>query len=113
MVSTGLSDVIGSWNTIVMRLPRIVRIVASSAPTRLRPSNHASPSTRPGGWRTRPISAITPTLLPLPDSPTIATVSPGRHVVAHPVDHVGDAALGAEAHAQVAHAEQRRRRRCR
>ena len=76
IVSTGLSDVIGSWNTIVIRLPRIVRIVASSAPIRLRPSNHASPSTRPGGWRTRPISAITPTLLPLPDSPTIATVSP-------------------------------------
>ncbi len=42
------------------------------------------------------------TLLPEPDSPTIASTSPGRSVEADPVDRLQQPAFGGEADAQVA-----------
>jgi hypothetical protein len=73
-VSTGLSEVIGSWNTYATSRPRTSRRRASE-----RSRSERSPS------RTEPViaalvgsnrvSAIAVTLLPQPDSPTIASTS--------------------------------------
>ena len=74
---TGLSEVIGSWKIIEMRLPRIARICASSRPSRSVPSSITEPPTiLPGGSGTRRMIESAVTLLPQPDSPTIASVSP-------------------------------------
>ena len=76
-VSAGLSELIGSWKIIAMRLPRTLLISASDNFKRSRPSNRiCPPSITPGGSgiRRRIDSAVT--LLPEPDSPTIARVSP-------------------------------------
>jgi hypothetical protein len=76
-LKTGFKAVIGSWNTIEMRAPRIERMSFSSIVTRLFPSNWISlpGSIRPGGrTRRRRESAVTD--LPHPDSPTSPTVSP-------------------------------------
>ena len=71
MRSAGLSEVMGSWNTIAIRSPR-----RSEAPSMSRPSNRAAPpERRSGGVGSRPISASAVRLLPQPDSPTIASVS--------------------------------------
>ena len=76
---TGLSEVIGSWKIIEMRLPRICRISASSRESRSVPSSLISPPTmRPGGLGTSRMIDSALTLLPQPDSPTIASVSPRR-----------------------------------
>jgi hypothetical protein len=45
IVCSGLSEVIGSWNTMVMSLPRTSRISSSGMASRSRPLN----STRPEG----------------------------------------------------------------
>jgi hypothetical protein len=77
-VSTGLSDVIGSWKIIEISLPRSARIPASSIASRSLSSNRSFPETiLPGGdaISRRMDSAVT--LLPHPDSPTTASVSPG------------------------------------
>ena len=77
IVSTGFSDVIGSWKTIAMRLPRMWRISSSSILRRSSPSKRISPPTIfPGGLgiSRRIESALT--LLPQPDSPTSPSVSP-------------------------------------
>ena len=78
MVSTGLSEVMGSWNTMEICPPRTWRI---SSPliesTSLPPNRIVLPSRiSPGGWGMRRRIDIAPTDLPQPDSPTIATVSP-------------------------------------
>ncbi len=43
MVRTGFSDVIGSWKTMAMLLPRMPRICASSRANRSAPSNRIEP----------------------------------------------------------------------
>ena len=79
MVYTGFSDVIGSWKIIAISLPRTPRIIGSVSCSRSRPSNSIEPdSTLPGGLgiRRRIDSAVT--LFPQPDSPTTASVWPGK-----------------------------------
>ena len=74
---TGLSEVIGSWKTMAIASPRICaqRVVAQvsrSVPLK----TDLPPTIRPGGdWIRRRIDS-TPTVLPLPLSPTIARHSP-------------------------------------
>src|SRR5579872_494662 len=76
-VSTGLSDVIGSWKIIAMSLPRILRISDSLFFRRLSPLKLISPpSKRPGGEGMRRMIESALTDLPLPDSPTIPSVEP-------------------------------------
>ena len=76
-VNTGFSDVIGSWKIIEISRPRMARISRGVASSRLRPRNHTVPPTmRPGGWATRRRIDSAVTLLPLPDSPTTASVCP-------------------------------------
>ncbi len=77
-VINGFSAVMGSWKIIAILRPRIdcsLRsfIVNKSSP----PKTARPPSMRPGGLGTKPITAKLVTLLPLPDSPTRPTVSPG------------------------------------
>ena len=77
MVITGLSDVIGSWKIIEISLPRTLRISSSLIFSRSRPPSFTEPETmRPGGSGIRRISDSAVMLLPQPDSPTIASVSP-------------------------------------
>src|SRR3546814_1561443 len=78
MVSTGFSDVIGSWNTMPMPGPRTERSSERDMPMSSRPSKTALPVICAGGDGTSPSSDITLTLFPLPDSPTMASVSPAR-----------------------------------
>jgi hypothetical protein len=74
MLCTGLSEVIGSWNTIAMRPPRSNRRSLADRPSMSRPSKTSeSALTRPGGEGTSPISDSEVTLLPQPDSPTRPT----------------------------------------
>src|SRR5579872_1034027 len=76
-VSTGLSEVIGSWKIIAMSLPRIFRISDSLFFSRLSPLKLISPpSKRPGGEGMRRMIESALTDLPLPDSPTIPSVEP-------------------------------------
>src|SRR5262245_26973820 len=76
-VSTGLSEVIGSWKIIEMSLPRMSRISRSDSSSRSRPWNRMRPATmRPGGDATSRNTESEVTLLPQPDSPTTASVSP-------------------------------------
>src|SRR5581483_9168061 len=76
-VSAGLSDDIGSWKIMAILLPRMSRMPASSSLKRSRPSKITSPfSIRPGGEGIRRMIERAVTLLPEPDSPTSATVSP-------------------------------------
>jgi hypothetical protein len=48
-VSTGLSEVIGSWKIIAMSSPRSLRIAASERSSRFRPSNMTAPAVFAGG----------------------------------------------------------------
>ena len=78
IVNTGLSDVIGSWKIIEMSRPRIWRISSSLRSRRFRPSKRTVPALMRavfGGSRRMTASADTD--LPDPDSPTMATISPG------------------------------------
>ena len=77
---TGLSDEIGSWKIIAISLPRICSSCSSLAVTSSRPPSFAEPSKRAFGDRVSPISVITVTDFPDPDSPTIATTSPRSSV---------------------------------
>src|SRR6266542_4198015 len=75
-VNTGLSEVIGSWKIIEMSAPRIARSSRAENRTTLRPPNSTSLAGSTiefsGGSKPRIESAVTD--LPLPDSPTSATV---------------------------------------
>ena len=76
-MSTGLSEVIGSWKIIEISLPRTARISRSDKSSRSRPSKRTLPDTmRPGGDAINRKIESEVTLLPQPDSPTIASVSP-------------------------------------
>src|SRR5688572_16660044 len=77
MRSTGLSVIIGSWNTIEICAPRTLRISSSGSVTRsLPPKRMRPPTMRPGG-STRPRMEKPVTVLPQPDSPTRPSTSPG------------------------------------
>ncbi len=76
--STGLSDVIGSWKIIETSRPRNSRISSSDNASRSRPQNLIAVAlifVFPLGSSRTMASAETD--LPDPDSPTIATISPG------------------------------------
>src|SRR5262249_16653866 len=74
----GLSDVIGSWKIIEMRLPRIRRMSLSATLKRSCPPNSTVPPVmRPGGSRIKRRIDRFVTLLPLPLSPTMPSVRPG------------------------------------
>ena len=76
IVSTGLSEVIGSWKIIDSSPPRSLRSSDRFIFIRLLPLYQASPRTiRPWGIRPRIESMLT--LFPEPDSPTTPRVSPG------------------------------------
>ena len=77
IVCSGLSDVIGSWKIIEMSLPRTSRISVSLSASNSRPSSRTSPATiRPGGLGISRMMDSAVMLLPQPDSPTTAKVSP-------------------------------------
>ncbi len=79
IVMTGFNEVIGSWKIIEISLPRISRISASSSVTRSLPSILIEPRDDPSGrvrHEAQQESAVI--VLPQPDSPTIAKVSPRR-----------------------------------
>src|ERR1051325_7670313 len=78
ILNTGLSDVIGSWKTMAMSLPRTLRISFSDSDARSRPLKRISPPVIFPGCATRRMIDIAVTLLPQPDSPTSATASPRR-----------------------------------
>ena len=71
----GFSEVIGSWNIIAIRLPRIPRRSRSAIPINSRPSNRALPLLRPLSANS-PMRLSTDWLLPEPDSPTMPSVLP-------------------------------------
>ena len=73
-VKTGLSEVIGSWKIMAMRLPRTRSIWASLRDKRSMPSRWMLPPVIApgGGTRRRRVSAVTD--LPQPDSPTTPRV---------------------------------------
>src|SRR5439155_1250955 len=74
--STGLSAVIGSWNTMAMRVPRIARNSLSDLVSSCSPCSRIEPvSTRIAAFGSRPITACAVTDLPEPDSPTTQTIS--------------------------------------
>ena len=53
------------------------------------------------GARVSPVIVCAVTLLPQPDSPTMASTSPAREVERHPVDRLYDAVFGGEADLEV------------
>ena len=84
-MSTGLSEVIGSWKIIAISLPRIARISASRQLEQVAAVEEDLALDDPArriGIRRMIESAVT--LLPQPDSPTTPSVSPAqreRHAV--------------------------------
>ena len=76
-VSTGLSDVIGSWKIIAISLPRILRISGSVLVNKFWPRSEIEPpSMRPGGIGIKRMIESALTDLPEPDSPTMPSVEP-------------------------------------
>ena len=73
---TGLSAVIGSWKIIDASAPRIWRSEYRSMPTISLPLSLIEPRTD-AFFGSRPSIAIAVVDLPDPDSPTIASTSPG------------------------------------
>ena len=85
MVSTGLSEVIGSWKMKPISLARISSSSLLVSGTRSRPSNMIWPATmRPGGIAISFRIDIAVTVLPQPDSPTTQSVSPLLMVMSTP-----------------------------
>ncbi len=74
---SGLSAVIGSWNTIAMRLPRRRRSRAAPTLSTFSPWSRISPAEGVKMGGRSPITALAVTDLPEPDSPTTQTISPG------------------------------------
>ena len=108
-VSTGFRLVIGSWKIIEIALPRMARISASDRASRSRPSKRMRPATIwPGGCRDQPQDRHRGDRLAAAGlSPTIASVSPARHVKRHALDRAHHAVAGAEMGLQVLDLEQR------
>ncbi len=76
MVYTGVSADIGSWNMVPIDLPRIRDIAWSDSPSSSLPCKRTDPDTSAYSGSS-PMTAIAAVLLPEPDSPTMATTSPG------------------------------------
>ena len=77
IVNTGFNEVMGSWKTIEIWLPRIFRIWSAGIWTMSLPWNRIFPLTiLPGGSGIKRITERALTLLPEPLSPTRARVSP-------------------------------------
>ncbi len=76
IVKTGLSAVIGSWKITAISRPRMWRILEVGMPMSSRSPSITLPVARPFGG-SRPMRAIEDCVLPEPDSPTIASTSPG------------------------------------
>ncbi len=76
MVSTGLSELIGSWKTMAISLPRTARSSSSGMFSRSSPSKRTDPLISTPRRPSRPRAASDVTLLPEPDSPTMPTVAP-------------------------------------
>ena len=74
------------------------------------PRSFTEPSIRELGERVRPMIVCAVTLFPDPDSPTIASTSPGSSVEVDAVDRLQPAAFGGEADPQAAHLSSDRRR---
>jgi hypothetical protein len=92
--STGLSVIIGSWNTIAMRLPAQDRAAAPRMPMSWPSSSTEPPAMRPGG-SISPRMEYPVTLLPEPDSPTRPRISAGvPRRKRHAVDRAGHAPTG-------------------
>ena len=77
-VMTGLSAVMGSWNTMPMLRPRKARKRAAEAPSKDSPCNSMSPPLAWSSLASKPITVVAMTDLPEPDSPTTHRVWPGR-----------------------------------
>ena len=78
IVSTGFSDVIGSWKIIDISLPPDGAHLALGQLEQILAQNRMRPATmRPGGEAIRRNTESEVTLLPHPDLPTTASVSPG------------------------------------
>ena len=73
----GFNETMGSWNTIPMPGPRSARRRRDGRAERSAPSNSTCPAVRATPPGSKPISARASIVLPLPDSPTTATNSPG------------------------------------
>ena len=77
ILSTGLSEVIGSWKIMAISRPRMRRISSSVSPRSSRPPKRMEPRVRAVPAGSSCMTASAETDLPEPDSPTIATISPG------------------------------------
>ena len=73
----GSRAVIGSWNTTAISRPRRARTSSRGAVSRSRPAKRIAPRSSVRALLSRPVSAIAVMLLPLPDSPTSPSTSPG------------------------------------
>ena len=101
-VSDGLSELIGSWKIMAMRLPRIARISSSSASGGSAVEHDLAAEILPGGSgiRRRIDSAVT--LLPEPEFAHDGQRLAGGQVEGDVVDRLDDAALGAESRGEAA-----------
>ena len=72
---TGLSDVIGSWNTIAISVPQMPRITSGEAPVMSCASYRTVPVTS-ALLGSSPMIERERTVLPDPDSPTMPSVLP-------------------------------------
>ena len=96
-VSSGLSEVIGSWKIIEMSLPRMRSISVSVSSSRLLPSKRIAPPTmRPGGLATRRRMDSAVTLLPQPELAHHAQRLAAAHGIGDAVDRPHDADRGEE-----------------
>ena len=77
---TGLSDVIGSWNTIDMRAPQNRRISFGPSAPISSPSNLIEPLRPTPRFGSSPMIERDSTVLPDPDSPTMPRVRPRSSV---------------------------------
>src|SRR5664280_2235484 len=76
IVRTGSSAVAGSWKTSPIPPPRRRSFSRAGSARTSRPAKKTSPETRRTGGGTRSTSASDVSVLPHPDSPTRATISP-------------------------------------
>ena len=76
MVKNGCSDDCGSWKIIAAATPRCLRISSGSSPTISWPPSTMEPDIRVLAGLCSPMMAMLDTLLPEPDSPTMASVRP-------------------------------------
>ena len=101
MVNAGFRLVIGSWKTMAISSPRTLAHLAERQLQQVAPvEHHRARDDATGGDGTRRITASDVTVLPEPDSPTSATISPASHVEADVVDDGRRTRFGEELHRQ-------------